>query len=105
MDAELDGAVEDALVTLDGNAVDIDVHLCGDNLGDFEQQSDAVDARDLNGGIEEELLVHVPLGIEDPFAISRFQLGRYRTVALVDFDAVASVDESQGIITGDGVAA
>ena len=70
MDTEFDGAVEDALVTLYGDAVNINVHLRRNNLSHFEQQSYSVNSRELDGGIKEKLLVHVPFGIEYSLAIS-----------------------------------
>lgn len=79
MDPNLDGTFEDALVSGKGNLMDIDIHLVGDHLRNIAQHTLAVDAIDLDGSIEEELLVHVPLGIEDAGTETRFEFTGHRT--------------------------
>ena len=54
----------------------------------------AVDAANLDGGIEEQLLVHLPLRIEDAVSEARLQARCNRTVALVDLHVVLVVDEA-----------
>ena len=83
--------------------MDVHVQLTGDNLCYFIQQSDAVDTAHLDGGREVKLFVHVPFHVEDTVTITGFQLVGNRTVALVDLYAVLTVDESQRVITGNGM--
>ena len=79
MDTNLDGAFKDTLVSSEGNLMDIDVHLVGDDLRDIVQHTLPVDAVDLDGSVEEELLVHVPLGIEDTRPKARLEFTGHRT--------------------------
>ena len=102
---QLDLGVEDIIIAVDHHPVDIYIQLLGDHLRHLVQQSDAVDTSDGNGGVEEHLLVHVPLHVDDTVAIAALQLVGHITVALVDLDPVLVVDISQGIVAGDGVTA
>ena len=105
MNANLDGAVEDALLTRDGNAVHIDVELVGDNLRDVVQHALAVDAAQLYRRIEEHHLVHIPLCVEDTITEARLQSRSHIAVAAVNLYAVLVVDVSHDVVAGDGVAA
>ena len=100
MDPNLDGTFEDALVSSKGNLMDIDVHLIGDDLRDIAQHTLSVDAIDLDGSIEEELLVHIPLGIKDTRTKTCLEFAGHRTGTLVDLDAIFAVDESQDVVAG-----
>ena len=58
-----------------------------------------------DGGIEEQALVHVPLGIEDAVAVAGLQLRGNRTGTLVYLYLVLVVDVAQHVVTRNGVAA
>ena len=73
MDAHFDGAVEDVLVAGNGEAADVDVELSTDEIAQIVNHALAIDAAYFNGGIEEQLLVHLPFGIEDSIAETRLQ--------------------------------
>ena len=105
MNAQFDGAIEHSLLAIDGEAVDVDIHLGGDDARHVYQDAHTVDALNADGGVEEVALVHVPFGIEDAVAKAGFQLGSHRTAALVDFYLSLAVDESQHVVTRNGVAA
>ncbi len=104
VDAEFDGAVEDALVAADGQLVDVDAELVADDLAYIEQHTLAVDTLDFDGRIEEQLLVHIPFGIYDAVAVAGLQLGCYLAGTLVYLDAVLVVDKSHDVIARDGMA-
>ena len=105
MDFDFDGTVEDTVAAADGELLDVDVQLVGYDFGHVGQESLAVNALDFDGGIEEQLLVHVPFGVEDAVAEARLQPAGNGTDALVDFDAVLVVDISQDVVARNGVAA
>ena len=68
MDAEFYQSVEDALLTSKDDLVDVDAELPRNDLCNFVDQTDAVDASHLDGCREEELLVHSPLHVENAVA-------------------------------------
>jgi hypothetical protein len=47
--------------------------------------------------------MHVPLGIKDAISEAGFQTSRYRTGPLVYLNLVLAIDESQDVITRNGV--
>ena len=67
---EFDDAVEDAVVGRDGDFAHVDVQLPGDDVCQIVQHTHAVDAPNLNGGIEEQLVVHLPLRIKYAVAVA-----------------------------------
>ena len=85
MNAQVDRAVEDAVFGGEENLAYVNAELVGDDTCHLVDQSPAVNASQSDSGIEEEHLVHVPLGIEYPVAESALQLVGYRTCPLVDF--------------------
>ena len=99
VDTQFDGAVEDALIAGNGNAVNVDVQLVRDYLRHIMKHTLAVDARNLNGGVKEHHLVHVPLGVEDAIAETGLQLGSHSAVATMYFYAVLVVDISEDVVT------
>ena len=105
VDAQLDAAVEQTVVAADGEFVDIDVHLRGDDSRNIYEDTHTVDTLNADGGVEEQLFMHVPLGIEDAVAETTLQLIGHRTGALVDFYLVLVVDISQDVVSGNGVTA
>ena len=96
---QFDGAVEDALIAGNGNAMDVDVQLVRDYLRHIVKHTLAVDTRNLNGGVKEHHLVHVPLGVKDAIAETGLKLGSHSTVATVNFYAVLVVDISEDVVT------
>ena len=105
MNAQFDGAVEDTIVAGDDNLAHIDIHLVGDDISEVVEYSLAVDALNMDGGIEELTLMHVPFGIEDAIAKTGFQLGGNRTGALVNLNAVLVVNISKNVVARNGVTA
>ena len=103
MDAELDGTIKDSIVAADGELMDVDVQLVANHFAHVQKHALAVDALDFDGGIEELLLVHVPLGVYDAVAVAGFQLGCHWAGALVNLDAILVVDEAHNIVARDGV--
>ena len=99
MDTQFDGAVEDALIAGNGNAMDVDIQLVRDHLCHVMKHTLAVDARNLNGSVKEHHLVHVPLGVKDAIAETGLKLGSHSTVAAVNFYAVLIVDISEDVVT------
>ena len=96
---QFDGTVEDALLAGNGYAMDVDVQLVRDHLRHVVKHTLAVDTRNLNGGVKEHHLVHVPLGVEDAIAETGLKLGSHSTVATVNFYAVLIVDISEDVVT------
>ena len=70
MNLDLYGAVEYAIVTADGELVDIDIKLGTDYFAYIQQHPLAVYSLYLDGGIEKKLLVHIPLGIDNTIAVA-----------------------------------
>ena len=85
--------------------MDVDIHLVRDNLRDVKQHAHTIDTLNADGGIEEQLLVHIPFGIKDAIAETGLQFGCHRTGTLMDFYLVTAVDESQHVVARDWVAA
>ncbi len=80
--------------------------LVGDDFRHIEQHAHAVDAPQFDDHIEEELPVHLPLGIDNAVAEAGFQFGCHGTRPLVQFDAVLIVDiVAHDVVAGNGVAA
>ena len=104
MDAQLDATVEDAVFTADGELVDIDTHLRGDDTGDIDEDAHTVDTLYADGSVEEQLLVHVPFGIEYAVAETGLQLVGHRTGTFVDFYLMLVIDIAQNIVAGNRVA-
>ena len=100
---ELEGSLEDTILTGDIDGMDIHVHLSREHLGHLVQQSDAVDTFQLQRSIEEETFVHIPLGIEDAVAIARLELVGYRTGTFVYLYLLFIIDKSKDIISWDGM--
>ena len=105
MDFEVDFALEDAIVGLDGEAVDVDVELLGEYGGDLQDDACVVDAFDAYGGWELDALVGVPAGSEDAVAVGHFQAVGNFALAFVDGDAVVLVIVAEDIVAGNGVTA
>lgn len=101
----LDGPIEDTVIAGDGYAMDADVKLAGDDLGNIENHSLSVDTLYLYRGIKEEFSVHVPFGIEYTVAKSGLQFRGHGTCAHVNLHMVLVIDKSQCVIAGDGMAA
>ena len=53
VDAQLDAAVEQTVVAADGEFVDIDVHLRGDDSRNIYEDTHTVDTLNADGGVEE----------------------------------------------------
>ena len=93
VDTKFDISVEDPFLAGDGDLMDVDTHLRGDDTGDVHHHAHAVDTLQMDGGIEEEAFVHVPFRIEDAVAVTGLEFGGDRTVALVNLYAVLVVDK------------
>ncbi len=104
IDSERDGPVENAVIAGDDQFLHVDIELAGDDPRDLIEQSDAVDAGDVDGGVEERLPVHIPFGVDDAVAETGFQFGGHITVAAVYLEMVLVVDEAQDVIAGNGAA-
>ena len=104
VDTQLDASVEDTIVAADGNLVDVDTELFGEDIRDVTQQTLAVDTTNLDYGIEEQLLVHTPFCIDKPVAEACLKLGSHRTGTLVNLDVPFIVDISENVIARDRVA-
>ena len=59
----------------------------------------------MDGRVEVELVVHVPLRVEDAVAVARLQFGGDGAVAAMDLDMVAVVDEAQRVVARYAMAA
>ena len=97
-------SVEYSFVAFDGHLVDVDIELVGNHLRNVVQHALAVDASYLDCSVEEHHLMHIPLGIENTFAIGSLQFVCHGAVAAVYFDAVLVVDISQYVVTRNSVA-
>lgn len=98
-------AIEYAILCRDGQFVDIDVKLVGQNTGHFMQDTDIVDAADFDGGGEEQRFMYVPCGRKNMVAVAGFEFGGHGALAFVDVNVLVAVDISQHVISRDGVAA
>ena len=105
MDTKFELAVKDVVIAGDGHGVDVDIHLSGDDIGHFVEQSDAVDAFHLYRSVKEELFVHVPFCIEDAVTETCLQTCCNRTGTFVYLNLFLVVDESKHIVAGNWVAA
>lgn len=105
MHTQVYGSVEDAVVATDGHAMDVHAQLVADDLGHIVEHSLAVNAAYLYRGIKEELLVHVPFGIEDAVAETCLELGGYGACALVHLYAATIVYVAQNVVSRNGVTA
>ena len=74
-------------------------------MGDIAQDSNAVDAFQFYRCVEEQLLVHVPFRVEYAVAETSLEFCRNGARTFVNLDMVHAVDEAEGVIAGDGVAA
>lgn len=97
--------LEDSLVGGEIHSADVDVHLLRDDLRYIVKHALAVYSVHLDGGIEEKLLVHFPLGVEDARAVAGLQFAGHATRPLVDLYVVLVVDEAEDVVAGNGVAA
>ena len=79
--------------------MDVDIHLRRDDARHIHQDSNPVNALQTDGGVEEQLLVHVPLGIQDTIAEAGLQFVGYRTGTLVNLYLVLVVDIAQNVVT------
>ena len=70
MYAQVDDAVEDAVGSGEHDFANVHVELVGEYTCHLVHQSSAVNAAHAQGNIEEVLLLHVPLGIEDAVAVA-----------------------------------
>ena len=105
VNSDFDATVEDAVVAADGELVYVDIELVADDTAHVEEQSLAVDALYLDGGVKVHQLVHLPLGVDDAVAIARLELGCHRAGALVYLDTVLVVDVAHDVIARNGMAA
>ena len=92
VNAQFDGAVEDALVARYRDLVNVDVELARYDLRHIEEHTLAVDAVDLYCRIEEHAFVHVPFCIENAVAEACLQTVSHITVALVYLYALLVVE-------------
>ena len=105
MDTQLDRTVKHTILRGNGQTVDVNPHLAGDNLRNVQEHAYAVDSLNADSGIEEQLLVHIPLGIEDAIAETGLQPGSYRTGTLVNLYLMTPIDKAKYIIARNGVTA
>ena len=70
VNTKFDGSVEDSVIAADGELMDVDAQLVTDDAAYIQKHTLAVDTLDLNSGIEEQLLVHIPFGIYDAVAVA-----------------------------------
>ena len=85
--------------------MDVDIHLVRNYIGDVVQHSFAVDATYFDCRVEEHLLVHVPLRVENLVAETCLELVGHLAVALMYFYPVLVVDVSEDVVAGYRVAA
>ena len=105
MDTQLDRTVKHTILRGNGQTVDVNPHLAGDNLRNVQEHAYAVDALNPDSGIVEQVLVHIPLGIEDAIAETGLQPGSHRTGTLVNLYLMATIDKAKDIVTRNGVTA
>ena len=104
MDFEIDFALEDAIVALDGEVAHVDIELLREDGGDAQQHTCAVDALDTDGGGETKVLVRIPTNGEDVVAIGHLEAIGLGALALVDGDVAGIVEMAKHIVAGDGMA-
>jgi len=102
---ELDVPLEQAVDGLDENLADIDIELFGHDVAYLVQDAHGVDALDVEVDRKFQSLARFPFHGQNAAAESGFQLVGQRTLALVDDHTVLVVDEAQGVVARDGLAA
>ena len=105
MDAQLNGTIKYAVISGDGQTVNIDTHLVGNDLGNVKQHAYAVNTLDVDGSVKEKFLMHVPLGIKDAIAKASLKFSSHRTGTLMNLYLMATIDEAQHIVARNGVTA
>ena len=68
VNADIEVCIEDILRAVDIDAHDVELQFVGEYLCHIIEEAYAVDTTEMNAGIEEHLLVHVPLCGDDAVA-------------------------------------
>ena len=87
-----------------GDSADVEVQLVGNQVGEVVQDSLAVDASNVDGGVEEDFVAHLPFCVEDSIAETRLQARCHRTVAHVDFNVLVVVDVAEDVVARNRMA-
>jgi hypothetical protein len=98
--------MEVTLVALDVEAPDIETAMLEEGFGNLEEGANLVGALGVDGCLEEVAALHMPSDSDNVVAKLTLELVGFFAVQLVEGEClVGFVNISEGIVTGDGVAA